>query len=430
MGFRDRFSAWLVERGADADSIPSLLDAYCAFLNGEAFAIHRCSLATDTIHPQMTGMRHVWYREAVEVTPINPAVLVDRRQYRIGEALIDEVFFNSQSQQNPQFMASPFYQIELHGELYERIGPAGSRQPYPLFDDLAAEGCTAYFGMVLKSFAGMLQKISLATSRDGGLDKDRVGDLRWTLSLLTLHLNTLIEFSIKNTLARVYLGRDPGKRVGEGMIAAGDVISLEGAIWFSDLRDFTETSGRLAPEELVALLNEYFATVVAPIYAGGGEVLKYIGDAILAVFPASSFADAAGACRAALKAAAEAGEGLQALNARRAATTGADVAHGIGLHYGKAHYGNVGVFERLDFTLIGREVNIASRIEGLTKELAGSPLCSAAFAAASGLPHLSLGGFALKGVTEPIEIFRPLMADGRMPVPEESKSPAQGTVQV
>lgn len=428
MGFRDRFSAWLVEHGAEAESIPSLLDAYCGFLNGEAFAIHRCSLATDTIHPQMTGMRHVWYREAVEVTPINPAVLVDRRQYCIGEALIDEVFFNSQSQQNPQFKASPFYQIELRGELYERIGPAGSRQPYPLFDDLAAEGCTAYFGMVLKSFAGMLQKVSLATSRDGGLDPDCIDDLRWTLSLLTLHLNTLIEFSIKNTLARVYLGRDPGKRVSDGMIAAGDVISLEGAIWFSDLRGFTETSGRLPPEELVALLNEYFATVVAPIYAGGGEVLKYIGDAILAVFPASSFADAAEACRAALEAAAEADERLQALNGRRAATRGVGIAHGIGLHYGKAHYGNVGVFERLDFTLIGREVNIASRIEGLTKELAGSPLCSAAFAAASGLRHRSLGDFALKGVTEPVEIFQPQVVEARPSSPQESKYGARGTL--
>ena len=106
--------------------------------------------------------------------------------------------------------------LELRGALYERIGPAGSRQPYPLFDDLAAEGCTAYFGMVLKSFAGMLQKVSLATSRDGGLDPDCIDDLRWTLSLLTLHLNTLIEFSIKNTLARVYLGRDPGNASATG----------------------------------------------------------------------------------------------------------------------------------------------------------------------------------------------------------------------
>lgn len=406
MGFRERYSAWLAGPCIDIDSLPALIDAFCQFLNREDYAIHRCSLPTETVHPQMTGMRHVWYREAVEITPVNPAVLVERRQYRIGEALIDEIFFNSFSQQSPQYKASPFYRIEQEGELYEIIAPSGSPQAYPLFDDLANEGCTAYFGMVLKSFAGMLQKVSLATTRPGGFEPRQVDDLRWALSLLTLHINTLVEASIKNTLARVYLGRDPGERVSKGMIAAGNLISLRGAIWFSDLRGFTETSGRLSPEELIALLNEYFGTVVSPIYAAGGEVLKYIGDAVLAVFPEANFASGAEACRAALTAVAEAVERLAALNARRGADAGPPVAHGIGLHYGDTLYGNIGVIERLDFTVIGREVNVASRIEEMTKQLDHSPICSAAFAERAGVPAASLGSFALRGVPEPVELFR------------------------
>jgi adenylate cyclase len=252
----------------------------------------------------------------------------------------------------------------------------------------------------------MLQKISLATDRPGGLEPEQVDDLRWALSLLTLHVNTLIEFSIKTTLARVYLGRDPGDRVSRGMIAAGNVIALEGALWFSDMRDFTETSGRLSPQDLIALLNEYFATVVASIYGEGGEVLKYIGDAILAVFPVSNYADGDEACRAALAAVSGVDRRLAELNARRETLGRRPLAHGIGLHYGEALYGNIGGVERLDFTLIGRQVNVASRIEGMTKQLDCSPICSAAFAQRAGLELETLGCFDLRGVTEPVELFR------------------------
>jgi len=409
--YREHYSAWLVEHGAAARTLPELLDGFCRFLTAEGFAIHRCNLATDTIHPQMTGLRHVWFAEAIDPGAINPAVLVARRQYRIGEALIDEIFFNAGSQENPQYKASPFYQIEQLGELYEAIGPAGGPQPYPVFEDLAQQGCTAYFGLRLNSFAGMLQKIGLASRRPGGLDPARIVDLRWSLGLLTLHINTLIEASIKDTLARVYLGRDPGQRVSQGMIAVGNVVALEGAIWFSDLRGFTQSSERLTPEELIETLNTYFGALVGPLYAEGGEILKYIGDAILAVFPTSRFGDGALACRAALAAVQAAQDRLDAINAQRTAA-GLDVLnHGVGLHYGEARYGNVGSQERLDFTLIGREVNVASRIEGLTKQLDRSPLCSQTFADAAGLAMEPLGSFPLKGVAEETAILSPHATD-------------------
>lgn len=405
--YRELFVSWLTAHGAGQESIPVLLDAVCRFLTSQGFAIYRCNLATDTIHPQMTGMRHVWFSDETDPGPINPAVLVDRRQYRIGDALIDEVFFNADSEENPQYKASPFYKVKLLGELYETIPPAGEPQPYPVFADLAQRGCTAYFGLRLTSFAGMLQKISLATTRPGGFTPQQVDDLRWSLSLLTLHINTLIEFSIKNTLARVYLGRDPGQRVSDGMIAVGNVISLEGAIWFSDLRSFTETSERLSPEELIETLNEYFVTVVGPIYAHKGEVLKYIGDAILAVFPVSNFSGASAACRAALDAVGEAQANLTAVNAQRAADGLAPLKHGVGLHYGQAQYGNIGSIERLDFTLIGREVNIASRVESLSKELGEPLLCSQPFVGKAGVEMRSVGRFNLKGVSEPMTICAP-----------------------
>jgi adenylate cyclase len=405
--FSQRYSDWLTGKAAETTSIPHLIDSYCRLMIEEGFDIFRCNLATDTIHPQMTGIRHVWYREAADIGDINPKVLVDRRQYRIGDAMIDEVFFNSVSHQNPQYKASPFYVVENKGELYERIRPSGETQAFPVFEDLAACGCTAYFGTKLRSFAGMLQIFSIATIRPNGFSKEQIDDLRWSIEILTLHLNTLIESSIKNTLAEVYLGRDPGRRVSQGMISAGNVVALEGAIWFSDIRGFTVASERLDEVALVEMLNAYFAAVVRPIYENGGEILKYIGDAILAIFPSGSFPDSQDACRAALNAVTDAENRLDELNRSRGEIGQAPICHGIGLHFGNARYGNIGTAQRLDFTLIGREVNIASRVEGLTKRLEASPLCSQPFVERSGIAMESLGQFELRGVSEKMKIFRP-----------------------
>ncbi|MGZ3266454.1 MAG: adenylate/guanylate cyclase domain-containing protein, partial [Croceibacterium sp.] len=127
---------------------------------------------------------------------------------------------------------------------------------------------------------------------------------------------------------------------------------------------------------------------------------------ILAVFPAANFAGRAEACQAALAAVAEAEKGLAELNVRRGESSDPPVAHGIGLHYGDTLYGNIGVVERLDFTVIGREVNVASRIEGMTKQLGCSPICSAAFIEYAGVAAEPLGSFELRGVAEPVELFR------------------------
>ena len=409
--YRDAFADWLTQVGAKATSLPELIDGFCRFLNAHGYRIRRCNLATDTVHPQMTGMRHVWFDRAADPGPINPAVVVARRQYNLGPALIDEVFFNAGSQQNPQYLASPFYKVEQQGELYDTVRRAGSEQPFPVFRDLAEIGCTAYFGLKLDSFAGMLQKIGLATARRGGLSEAQRDDLRWSLLLLTLHINTLVEFSIKNTLARAYIGRDPGRRVCEGMIALGRLVTLDAAIWFSDLRGFTVISEKLSPEQLIESLNSYFAAVVEPIYEHGGEVLKYIGDAILAIFPVADLGSPAAACRAALASAQAADANLLQVNAERCEKSMLRLEHGVGLHFGPVRYGNIGSSERLDFTVIGREVNVASRIESMTKALGEPLLCSDDFRDAAGVDLRRVGEFPLKGVSATM----PLHAPGHRP---------------
>ena len=405
VSYRESFTDWLVTDGSGQPSLPTLVDSFCRFLNAHGFAIKRCNLASETVHPLMTSTRHVWFDQATDAGAINPAVIVHRRQYAIGDALIDEVFFNAGSEESPQYVASPFYQVARRGELYAPIGPAGAEQPFPVFHDLAAIGCTAYFGLKLESFAHMLQKIGLASTRPGGLEPERIDDLRWSLKLLTLHVNTLIEYSIKNTLSRVYVGQDPGRRVCDGMVGLGAVVSMEAAIWFSDLRGFTTMSEGMTAEQLVEALNAYFDVVVGAIYAEGGEVLKYIGDAVLAIFPVQNYPSADKACEAALAAASASSVRLQALNADRASRGEPPFRHGIGLHLGKAQYGNIGSRERLDFTVIGREVNIASRIEGMCKKLNEPVLASGAFAERSAAAMRPLGEFPLSGVEAEVPLF-------------------------
>ena len=403
-GFLERFARWLSGTGAATRSIPELLDAWCGFLNDEGFAVFRCNLATEAVHPLIANTRHVWFVEASDPGPINPSVVIERRQFAMGQAMVDEVLFNTGSQKSPQYLVSPFARVEEVGELYEAIAPAGQTQSYPLFDDLAALGCTAYYARRLTSFAGFMQKLGVAVRAPGGLNQRQRENLARSVDLLTLHINTLVEKNTKETLARTYIGVDPGRRVCEGMIGRGAIVSDAAAVWFSDLRGFTVIGEGLGGDALVATLNAYFDAVVPPIYAHGGEVLKYIGDAVLAVFPYRAFASKAAACDAALDAAATGSRALDQVNAQRGDAGLPLLRHGVGIASGTFSYGNIGARERLDFTAIGATVNLASRVEGLSKVLSRTVLCTGDVAQSASRRTESLGEFALKGIARPVAI--------------------------
>ena len=402
-GFRDELLDWAFE-ATDCKSIPLLIDSYCRFLGGQGFAIRRCNMATETVHPLMHNMRHVWFDRATDPGPINPDVVVARRQYRFGDSQIDEIYFNAGSPRNPQFLVSPFFVIEQQGELHEAIRPPGEPQRFPVFDDLAALGCSDYFGATLRNYSGLLQKIGLATDRPGGFGEEGARELRESLRLLSLLLNTVIEADTKNTLATVYLGQDPGQRVCAGMIHRGEVVSIDAAVWFSDLRNFTASGEELTPEAVIERLNAYFEIVVGAVHEAGGEVLKYIGDAVLAIFPVNQDLPARQACLAAVRALTDTTERLASLNERSLARGEPALAHGVGLHVGTTSYGNIGGRERLDFTVIGRTVNIASRIESQCRPLGATALCSREFVELAGIASRPCGSFMLKGVSGPVEL--------------------------
>jgi adenylate cyclase len=229
----------------------------------------------------------------------------------------------------------------------------------------------------------------------------RINDL---LPVLAMAVEIRVNRRLTKNLLRVYVGEHAGGEILAGRITRGSGSTVTAAIWNCDLRGFTSISELWPRDDVIALLNEYFDTMAKPVEEHGGEILKFIGDAMLAVFPV----DQENACARALQAAREARAGMAELNRIRIERGQRALGFGLALHVGDVMYGNIGSRSRLDFTVIGPAVNVASRLESLTKELRREVLISGAFARlcpCTGDSLVRLGAFPLRGVGEPVEVF-------------------------
>jgi adenylate cyclase len=243
------------------------------------------------------------------------------------------------------------------------------------------------------------------TDRADGFTDDEIGALKRLTPFLGLAIKAASLARIAETLVETYLGRDAGRRVLRGRIERGVADRINTVLWFSDLRNYTRISDTSPPEEIIPLLNDYAEAIVSSIHEHSGDVLKLIGDGVLAIFPAE---ERSRACAAALDAAVAAREAVAALNARRFEKGLPSTEMYLGLHFGEVFYGNIGSKERLDFTVVGPAVNEVSRIAAMCRSVDQPILLSAAFAeSCSQHPHTfaSVGRFALRGVGRPQELF-------------------------
>jgi adenylate cyclase len=272
---------------------------------------------------------------------------------------------------------------------------------FPIQRDLADEGATDYVAMPLRFSSGDMGYISWVSDRPGGFNTSDLALLYDLLPLIALRLELEASYHVSKSLMETYLGRDAARHVLTGQIKRGRGKHIRAAILLSDLRDFTAMSDRLPADEVIALLNDYFDIMATQVQEHGGEVLKFIGDGMLAVFNVGrSLPDAA--CGQAMQAAIEAVRALTALNLDRAEK----LEVGIALHLGDVVYGNIGAADRLDFTVIGAAVNEAARIEGLCRSLEKQILVSAEFARGfTSKPLISVGLHHLRGVSEGQELF-------------------------
>ncbi len=375
---------WLLHVAPGAANARELTEQLVQQLLSAAVPVLRFNVIIRTLHPQQNAVALRWRRHSGE---------------------IDELRVPYSVMSSPEYLNSPLKPIfEGAGGVRRRLDIAEPRLDFGILEELHAEGASDYVAMPMVFSDGQINVVTLASDRRGGFTTADLGHLHEILPLLgsLYEVHALRERAA--TLLDTYLGRHAGSRVLDGLIKRGDGEVIDAIIWFCDLRGSTVWAETLPRIEFLELLNQYFDCMAGALLAHGGEVLRFIGDAALGIFPLAG-ADDDGAYHRALAAAQEACERIAALNESRAGRGQSPVAFGLALHPGAVTYGNIGTPERLEFTVIGDAANTAARIESKCKSLERAVLVSAPFAARFPERFESLGRHALRGVAEPIEIF-------------------------
>jgi len=395
---------WAVREGLRGADAYHLFDGYCQRLVVDGFPLWRAHTAMETLHPQWGGYGYTWRRDLNAIEP---------EQYAHG------------SFEGEDWVTSPLNHLIQRAEdgapnpsMRRRLERGTEERDFPVLEEFFSQGGTDYVaylfiyggydgGSARDRSQGSGIVYSFTSDRKGGFSDDDTRLLQATLPALSLAMKAHAAHVIASGLLGTYLGEDAGRRVHSGSIMRGSVDALRAVIWYADIRGFTPISDSAPGPVVVELLNEAFEALTASLRPRGGQVLKFIGDAMLAVFSFDE-ADRRETCRRALEAAIEAVGALDRLNKARAAA-GAPVASvDLALHLGEVLYGNVGATDRLDFTVIGPAVNEVARIEALCEPLGRAVLVSAEFVAGiAGADGrlVPLGRHALRGVREPKEIF-------------------------
>lgn len=347
--------------------------------------LDRVAIVMRTLHPLFGVSGFVWHGNTGEVS---------------------EFSGDHQSQSRDSYQRSPVRQIfDGSPGIRRRLYAPDCPDDFPILEDLRAEGITDYIALPLPFSDGRTYAISFATTAPAGFTEeqaDRIKDLVPTLALV-VEINAVR--TISRTIAETYIGPTAGQRVLDGAIYRGVNETIDAVIWISDLRGFTALGDTVAPPVVLGILNDHFERFTEAITEQGGEVLKFMGDSLLAIFPVDTLGGTGSAVTAALTAARHARISMDQRNAERLERKLQPVRFGIGLHRGEVLYGNIGAPNRLDFTVIGPAVNHTARIEQLCRTLDRRVLVSAAIAESAAEELPSLGFQVLRGVREPQEIF-------------------------
>lgn len=367
---------WLLAGAPGVNRPDHMLQRMCDRLVAAGLPIHHVNAFVTTLHPRIAGRRFTW-------TPDEP-VLVAEIPYGFAES---DTFLN----EHVRRVLDTRKPVRLRGT-HDVEDTEIARQ-------LRERSITDYCIYPLHFTIGETHAIAYATPRENGFTDDEIAGLDRIQDPLARMVEIYAFRRTATNLLNTYVGHNAGAHILSGRIKRGDTQVIRAAILFSDLRDFTTYAYRYGEEKLIARLNRYFDRVVPEIERNGGEVLKYMGDGLLAIFAVDN--EPREACR-------------QALDAARAAhATEVDpeddpdmpIAFGMALHYGDIVYGNIGASDRLDFTVIGRAVNYAARMEGIAGKKRIPIVASDVFLKHADTPAASLGTFPLKGIEEPQELF-------------------------
>ena len=382
--------AWLLSEAGEHSDLLELFQQFVWRAVASGLPLHRASVHVGTLHPEFFGYAWNWEHD---------------------DGYCDEVRVDEASLQTDAYRRNPLFRVIEYGELFRgRIEVDGTGES-PLLKDLAKRGITDYAAIPLRAVGHHHNAATMATRQAGGFSDQQFDEIERHLRFLALHVQRHIALRIAENTLTTYLGQAAGGQVLQGSIKRGSGAPIDAVIWASDLRGFTHLADRLDDRDMIAVLNAYFEKLAGAVLDHRGEVLKFIGDGLLAVFPFADFESRQAAAKAGLAAAEAAVTGLERLNADQDALSTIagwrPLRTGIALHLGQVFFGNVGAPRRLDFTVIGRAVNAASRVEGLSKVLDRPVLITKDVADLLDGPLDDLGRHDLRGFAESVSIHAP-----------------------
>jgi adenylate cyclase len=375
---------WLID-GAPSDArSEDVLATLCQKLVGCGMPLWRVAVFVTTLHPDVLGRRFLWTADSGVTTSEALFALVETDEYR----------------------RSPFAMVYASRQPLRCRFAVDGCPDIPVLQELQAAGATDYVAFPLRFSDGTTHVATWSTRQPAGFNGQQFAALESVIAPLARVAEIRALRRTAGNLIETYVGNQTGERILAGKIRRGHVETMRAAIWLSDMRGFTTLAERLPPQALIDLLNGYFDCQVPAIAGHGGEVLKFMGDGLLAIFPLSADAgDTRLVCARALEAAREAGTRVADLSARRIAVGESAVRFGLALHIGQVMYGNIGGGTRLDFTCIGPAVNLATRLEKLAATLRRTVIASAEFAAQLPEQFTTAGEFSVAGFAATQTVF-------------------------
>lgn len=381
--YSDPLARWFVTEAYRITDTSALIAEAGEQLVRAGIPLYRLAYFQGTLHPEFVGKGYFWRR---------------------GQSI--ETF----SAQHGLFQSNDFRDNPLPAVLERRktvrVRLESIEPQAPILRQLKNEGATDYVALPLIFSTGHVDALSVVSDKPGGFsdaDLDRMFMLQFAFTRL-VEVHSLRDTAVN--LLDAYVGHAAGERILAGEVRRGGGQTIEAVIWYCDLRGFTKVSDSLPRDSVIALLNDYFGAMGAAVTGAGGEILKFMGDGMLAMFPVAMSAQRGFIAQRAVLAAVDAQRAIDGLNRRRAAEGEAAVRFGLALHVGEVNFGNIGASARLDFTVIGPAVNYAARLERLCASIGRPVLLSAALAAS--LPEgdlVRLGDYELKDIAEPQPVY-------------------------
>lgn len=388
----DDITEWLMGQALGDTNLTTMAAGTCDRLFAAGIPLLRAHFAFTVLHPLHGGQGFTWYRDGPS-----------------GE----ENYEHRPDGPSPQFMRSPqYFMMERRVmSLRRRLTGPRAQLDFPILEEFAAAGGTDYYAFLVQFGDSATDGIigSWLTDREGGFTEEEIRALARIERSLGVALRMLVKTRLADNLVNTYLGTYAGQRVLQGQIRRGDGETLHAAVWYSDLRGSTEMAEALPGDAYIEILNSYFECMGEAIGNAGGQILDFVGDAVLAVFPVvgGGFTEKR-ACERALAAARDAAARWAAVNAEREAGGLSVLPYGLALHLGEVMFGNIGTPNRLTYSVVGSSVNQVSRLQDMTKELGRGLVVSGDFAERlSGEDWEDLGTHDLRGVKKPIRILAP-----------------------